>query len=136
MTPGLGNIFDAARFGTPTIWLPPANDSQGRQLHMLAEREMVDGHLDWHTFISPQARIDYNAPQQEVLKQVAAHVDACAGNTRRRDSLKRTMTPMFDSLKTKLIGNATALMFELGSGGADKVASLVVEQARKGRSNA
>ncbi len=37
MTPGLGNVYDAARFDIPTIWLPPANDSQGQQLFMLLE---------------------------------------------------------------------------------------------------
>lgn len=30
MTPGLGNIYDAATFAKHVVWLPPANDSQGQ----------------------------------------------------------------------------------------------------------
>jgi CheY-like chemotaxis protein len=74
MTPGLGNIYDAARFNTPTIWLPPANDSQGQQLALLNQSSLMDGLVDWHQIL-PISVIDYSADQGAVLKSIAAALE-------------------------------------------------------------
>jgi len=72
MTPGLGNIFEAALHDVPTIWLPPANDSQGQQLMKLSEYSLLDGHLDWSLL---DQSIDYKGPQAEVMERLAYAVD-------------------------------------------------------------
>jgi hypothetical protein len=70
MTPGLGNIYDAAAYNIPTIWLPPANDSQGQQLRIIEAQDMQDEHLDWHKFMDVQP-IDYRGEQLGVLGDIA-----------------------------------------------------------------
>ncbi len=47
MTSGLGNIYDAAAPGVPTLWPPPANDSQAEQIDLLDAAGHCDARLDW-----------------------------------------------------------------------------------------
>ncbi len=67
MTPGLGNIYDAAKFGIPTVWLPPANDSQGQQLELLKKHELIDSSIDWQEFSD---KINYFIDQLIVLENI------------------------------------------------------------------
>ncbi len=50
-TPGLGHMNDAATNATRVCWLPPANDSQARQLALAVQHEVVDGAAQWDTAI-------------------------------------------------------------------------------------
>jgi len=69
-TPGLANIYDSAAYGIPTLFLPPANDSQGQQLRMIQAFDQVDECLDWHQ-IGNGDPIDYHNEQPVVLERIA-----------------------------------------------------------------
>jgi hypothetical protein len=69
MTPGLGNIFDSAADDIPTVWLPPANDSQGQQAKLLQSVCRAAKVIDWG-HLQPQASINYRAAQSAVLAQI------------------------------------------------------------------
>jgi len=144
MTPGLGNVYDAARFDIPTIWLPPANDSQGQQLFMLLEADMVDGHVDWHHLL-PGKAIDYSAEQTVVLKKVALAVTKSCGSKTAKRVLERHLAESIESMdraiqwrmETRRSSRERAPAFSLtsqlvdkfGAGGAREVARLVAELA-------
>jgi hypothetical protein len=69
-TPGLGNLYGAAAADKPFIPLPPVNDSQGQQLHLLTQAGYLTSALDWHQILGTPA-IDYTAPQTTVLTAIA-----------------------------------------------------------------
>ena len=126
MTPGLGNIYDAARFNTPTIWLPPANDSQGQQLALLNKSGLVDGLVDWHQIL-PIRAIDYSADQGAVLKSVAAAVEQAQGSKKAKIALTKLLRRQIKALPQT--SRLTALVEQFGSGGAQHVAELVYQQS-------
>lgn len=152
MTPGLGNVYDAARFDIPTIWLPPANDSQGQQLMMLVEADMIDGHVDWHHLL-PGKGIDYNAEQTEVLKKISDAVTYATGSKTAKKILERHLAESIESLarsvqwrldtrrssreKPPQYSLTAQLVDKFGAGGAREVARLTAELASKsaGRKN-
>jgi hypothetical protein len=51
MTPGLGNIYEAAALAKRVFWLPPANASQGQQLVTLKRRGLAPFAADWHDIL-------------------------------------------------------------------------------------
>lgn len=59
MTPGLGNIYDAAATGVPTLWLPSANETHHLQARLLSEHGFCDARLDWPDLGGPA---DYDVP--------------------------------------------------------------------------
>jgi hypothetical protein len=142
MTPGLGNVYDAARFDIPTIWLPPANDSQGQQLFMLLEADMVDGHVDWHHLL-PGKAIDYSAEQTGVLKKISAAVTRTCGSKTAKKVLERHLAESIESVlraidyrletrrssaKRPPVHSLTSQLVEkFGAGGAREVARLAAE---------
>ncbi len=128
MTPGLGNIYDAARFNTPTIWLPPANDSQGQQLALLNKSRLVDGLVDWHQIL-PISAIDYSAEQGDVLKSVASAVEQAQSSKRAKTQLAKLLRRQIKALPQN--SRLTALVERFGSGGAQQVAELVYQRAIK-----
>jgi hypothetical protein len=128
MTPGLGNIYDAARFNTPTIWLPPANDSQGQQLALLNQSRLVDGLVDWHQIL-PISAIDYSAEQGDVLKSVASAVEQAQSSKRAKTQLAKLLRRQIKALPQN--SRLTALVERFGSGGARQVAELVYQRAIK-----
>lgn len=128
MTPGLGNIYDAARFNTPTIWLPPANDSQGQQLALLNKSRLVDGLVDWHQIL-PISAIDYNAEQGDVLKSVASAVEQAQSSKRAKTQLAKLLRRQIKALPQN--SRLTALVERFGSGGAQQVAELVYQRATR-----
>ncbi|HET6346609.1 MAG TPA: hypothetical protein VFH51_16875, partial [Myxococcota bacterium] len=69
MTPGLGNLFEASACAQDVLVLPPANDSQGRQMRLLASKGWLDQVVDWHDLVGGPP-IDYWKPQQEVLRDI------------------------------------------------------------------
>lgn len=126
MTPGLGNIYDAARFNTPTIWLPPANDSQGQQLALLNQSSLVDGLVDWHQIL-PISAIDYSADQGAVLKSIAAALEQGQGSKKAKTRLAKLLRRQITALPQN--SRLTALVERFGSGGAQHVAELVYQQS-------
>lgn len=128
MTPGLGNIYDAARFNTPTIWLPPANDSQGQQLALLNQSSLVDGLVDWHQIL-PISAIDYSADQGAVLKSIAAALEQGQGSKKAKTRLAKLLRRQITALPQN--SRLTALVERFGSGGAQHVAELVYQQSQR-----
>ena len=76
MTPGLGNIFDAAAEQVATIWLPPANDSQGQQADILLKHQPDTSRIDWKD-INPGWEINYRDSQPEVLRKIEIGRASC-----------------------------------------------------------
>ncbi|HEY9774670.1 MAG TPA: hypothetical protein V6C81_12995 [Planktothrix sp.] len=130
MTPGLGNIYDAARFSTPTIWLPPANDSQAQQRILLGVHDRSDGSLDWSQFVTG-AEIDYHGEQSVILSQIAAAVKRANASQRSKKQLVGLMAQLVKSIDTKVVGAAAGLLYDFGWDGAKQVAELVVQQAQR-----
>lgn len=127
MTPGLGNIYDAAAFGLPTAWLPPANDSQGRQLDLLKQNAMQDGALDWAEIGA--GKIDYRAEQGSVLEKIAAAATALAENGAVREKFSALAAARYAALPAA--SNTVKLLDRFGRDGEAKVAGLVVQKARQ-----
>jgi hypothetical protein len=104
MTPGLGNIYDAARFDTPTIWLPPANDSQGQQLALLNQAA-------WWTALSTGTRFCQSAPSTtaptKVLFSKLRRPRAGAKLEESKDPLGQIAAPTDQSLAAKQPPNGT-----------------------------
>jgi hypothetical protein len=131
MTPGLGNIYDAARFGTPTIWLPPANDSQGQQRDLLRAHGRLDGAIDWQDFLDG-AEIDYRGDQQLVLRGISAAVVKASRDKASQSRFAALMARLSDEAQLTSTGNCSALLDDFGSGGAVQVANLVLRFAKEG----
>lgn len=129
MTPGLGNIYDAARFGTPTVWLPPANDSQGQQRNLLQSHQRLDAAIDWQDFL-PDVRIDYRADQQLVLHGICAAVTQASRDQRCQSRFSALFAHLSEGVQCKTTGACSTLLDDFGSGGASQVANLVLGFAK------
>lgn len=137
MTPGLGNIYDVARYNTRTIWLPPANDSQGQQLKLLVENGLVDAAIDWPDLLSSVA-IDYRGDQQFVLTEIYRALNLACQDQGACSTLRElfaTHAAAFAKLEAAS-SRVSELVTRFGAGGAQEVASIVIAQARKGLSHA
>ncbi len=120
MTSGLGNIYDAAKFDIPTVWLPPANDSQGQQIDLLKKHEMVDTRIDWSDL---GKTIDYFATQELVLKNIQ---DAIRTTTS-TEKLETVMREVREKVCNKE-GSATSVLLDtFGVGGAERIGEIVFE---------
>jgi hypothetical protein len=120
MTPGLGNIYDTAKFNIPTVWLPPANDSQGQQLQILKQHNAVDALIDWSDLGYP---VDYFAAQNSVLTAISAAITSFS-NTTQFDTL------LMNKLETvtRLRESATSTLLDtFGTGGAERVSELIIQ---------
>jgi uncharacterized protein (TIGR00661 family) len=80
MTPGLGNIFEAASNNVAVIWLMPMNDSQGQQLKLLQKEQLIDWYIDWND-ITEGKPIDYFASKAEVMEQISSKIAEFTTNT-------------------------------------------------------
>lgn len=129
MTPGLGNIYDAARFDLPTIWLPPANDSQGQQADLLARHRCMDGRIDWSDIL-PGRGIDYAKPQSGVLKAIAARIHAFAKSPGAQAAFVRAANRQYAKIAQRRDASSSTLLKRFGSGGAEAVAKEVSTFAR------
>jgi hypothetical protein len=129
MTPGLGNIYDAAAFDLPTIWLPPANDSQGQQMRLIEEKGLSDGAMDWHDILRSDA-IDYRADQPAVLAQIAAAAKILSADSAAQNRLAAAAVKLRG--ETGAGGSRTVgLLEKFGTGGEEQVAKLVIAKARE-----
>lgn len=127
-TPGLGNIFEAAANGTPTLWLPPANASQGQQLQLLREAGCVDAQVDWPALGHD---IDYFAPELECLERLQRTMTSLAT----ADGFARLVKALEEAagqLKKVQGGAAMALLPRFGSEGAVVAAAYIAKWLEKG----
>ncbi|MCD8496726.1 MAG: hypothetical protein LRZ85_00715 [Alphaproteobacteria bacterium] len=129
MTPGLGNIYDAAAYNIPTIWLPPANDSQGQQLKLLQQNVMCDQALDWHDFMNGDS-VNYKAVQTDVLKTIAALAKTLVTDDDIQNRLGKVITQKYETLKDRHDSQTQALIKRFGTGGEKQVADLVTQYSR------
>jgi hypothetical protein len=131
MTPGLGNIYDAAAYDIPTVWLPPANDSQGQQLRLLAQHKMMDGALDWHHF-TDIAPIDYKKEQIDVLEQISKLAQNFALEASDHVAFRNAASMAYRDLKAN--SQCGALIKKFGTGGEKEIANLVINKAKEASS--
>lgn len=131
MTPGLGNIYDAAAYNIPTAWLPPANDSQGQQLRLLQQNNMCDRTLDWHEFADCNT-VDYKGLQIDVLKQIAGLSNDLSLDAGMQARLKDAIKEAYMSLSATKTSRTQGLIERFGTGGEQQVANLVVQYACAG----
>jgi hypothetical protein len=124
MTSGLGNIYDAAAFDLPTIWLPPANDSQGQQLVKITDEGMVDAALDWG------APINYFADQPRVLQQIADAATALSADQDAQACLTAQAARHYARLSSQDHSATRGIIDRFGCGGEKDVAHHVVARAR------
>jgi hypothetical protein len=128
MTPGLGNIYDVARFGIPTVWLPPANDSQGQQAQYLSDNKMADGLLSWD--ILSKKPINYIGEQEKVLKKIANIAKKSSKSKELRKLLKEGCNKQYHNVKGENHNASRKLLKKFGKGGSEKVARLIYENAK------
>lgn len=123
MTPGLGNIYDSAVYGIPTVWLPPANDSQGQQLALLKSHGLLDGSVDWTDLGHP---IDYHETQQTILQTIITAVRSATF-----EALSANLQKEHSKIENKHTGATSYLLEQFGSNGEAHVADLVYQFAQK-----
>jgi len=129
MTPGLGNIYDAAAFNVPTIWLPPANDSQGQQLKIMEVHDMIDAALDWAPVLG-NAGIDYSRDQPSVLAAIAQTATRLAREPQLQARLCDIATDHFYTISRKRDSKSVAITQRFGCGGERAVADIVIKAAQ------
>ncbi|MBB4889119.1 hypothetical protein [Streptomyces netropsis] len=122
MTSGLGNIYDAAVTGVPTLWLPAANDSQPEQVRLLCRHGYCDACLDWADVGRP---VDYRPPTPVVSQAISRVVREVSGEPRLRARLAHRLTELTDGLGVTA-GRARALTDHFGQGGTRKAAEAVL----------
>lgn len=120
MTPGLANIYDSAAYNIPTLFLPPANDSQGQQLQLIRHHQTVDHFVDWSDLF-PETPMDYRYPQSNVLAQIQKFI-----TTFPKERFLQACDHGFQKL-TQLTSSATTkLIHQFGRGGAEEVVQATV----------
>lgn len=128
MTPGLGNIYDAAAYDVPAIWLPPTNDSQDRQLRLLESHDMCDFSLNWPHFMSKDT-IDYHHGynQEDVLKKLALRAQSLSNED--NQLLKNMAQQHFHAALKMQHSKSRQLINHFGTGGEQQVAQMVINHA-------
>ena len=129
MTPGLGNIYDSAVYNIPTVWLPPANDSQGRQVELLKINDMTDESVDW--FDLAEVRLDYMESQHLILKQITDIVRAIGVSSAMQDVMKHVFSEAFSAIRDKETSKTNVLLQTFGTGGAEEVATLIYDHVTR-----
>jgi hypothetical protein len=120
MTPGLGNIFDSAADGIPTVWLPPANDSQGQQARFLQGVCRAAKVVDWG-HLQPSASLNYRDEQPKVLGQISELVSQFAGDATMQENFCRYAKLGLNDKECSTKG----LLMLFGQNGAQQVADAV-----------
>ncbi|MFD9795531.1 hypothetical protein ACFWXK_31785 [Streptomyces sp. NPDC059070] len=122
MTPGLGNIYDAAATGVPTLWLPAVNETHPLQLRRLAAHGHCDARLDWPDLGLP---VDYTRPSPAVLAAVAGAVRRTAATPRLRAALVAGLAAAAGALGPAP-GRARTLTDRFGDGGTGRAAAALL----------
>lgn len=124
MTSGLGNIYDAARFDLPTVWLPPSNDSQGQQLDLIKAHAMADASVDWAD-LKLAMKINYQGKQKQVIKKIRYALGQA-----NLTSLTTALDEQTQIVSNKDTSNTRQLIDRFGSNGEEQVAQHVYQFAQ------
>lgn len=124
MTSGLGNLFEASSAGTPVIWLPPTNDSQGQQLELLKSHGMIDWALDWTDFLD-EPPLDYFRPQHEVMAELHRRMALVLANGSYQLRLVQAMRAKMDQARNADPQNIRRLIDQFGQGGVSQLAEAI-----------
>lgn len=128
MTPGLGNIYEAAAFAKRVFWLPPANDSQGQQLNILRKRGLAPFAADWHDILPARAPIDYDGPETFVMRNIVI-ADAIRDASEDPAASERLRALFLQAHRAPATPNPlTSLLDQFGAGGARDVAEIFVQK--------
>ncbi|MCB1136931.1 MAG: hypothetical protein KDK78_11735 [Chlamydiia bacterium] len=119
---GLANIYDSAAYDVPTLFLPPANDSQGQQLDLLRAHGHLDLFLDWSAFGQDWC-IDYRLGQAEVMEAIGKRVRDLAKHP---DLLEKMLSDRIDALRTLKGSQTRALLRRFGVNGTERVCEAVL----------
>lgn len=126
MTPGLGNIYEAAALASRVLWLPPANDSQGQQLDALRQRGLAPFAADWHDLLPGRAPIDYRGHEPDVIASIA---DAIRSASRAPAAIERLRALFLQAHRAAAAPSPlSALLDRFGSGGDRVVAELFAQR--------
>lgn len=127
MTPGLGNIYDSANYGIPTVWLPPANDSQGQQVTILEQHGCLDARVDWKDFSHP---IDYMQPQQKVLGDISRNLREAGDSTSILETFHSTIKAKLEVVAPLLKSKTSKLLDTFGHDGQVEISHAITELLR------
>lgn len=128
MTPGLGNIFEAAALSARVFWLPPANDSQGQQLRLLVDRDLAPHNADWDLLAGEREMpLDYRRPQAEVMVHVARAIRCAIADCSFGERLRARVAAALDAPVAEFDG-LRALVGMFGWGGDRVTVDAVLEQ--------
>ncbi len=122
MTSGLGNIYDAAATGVPTLWLPAANASHPEQARLLDRHGYCDARLDWADIGRP---VDYTASDQAVTDVLIRVVREVSASRRLRDRLAARLTELTTGLGATT-GKAQSLLDHFGHSGMRHAATAIL----------
>ncbi|MFC8826307.1 hypothetical protein ACFT9I_13260 [Streptomyces sp. NPDC057137] len=132
MTPGLGNIYDAAATGVPTLWLPSANETHHLQARLLTEHGYCDARLDWPDVGGPA---DYDTPPPatpealtKAIVDVVRHLSSAGSLPTLRDRLADQVAKSTAGLGL-VPGSARSLTERFGHGGMQGAATALVRWA-------
>ena len=126
MTPGLGNIYEAAALAARVFWLPPTNATQGLQLDALRQRGLAPFAADWHDLLPGRAPIDYRGSEPEVTASV---VDAIRSVSGEPAAIERLRAPFLEAHRAPATPNPlNALIDSFGVGGDRIVAETFAQR--------
>lgn len=117
MTPGLGQIYEAAALGTPVLWLPPANDSQGQQLAHLRRHGMAPGAVDWGDLLGGPG-FDYGRDQGLVMRDLGEAMARLGEDLDLQDLLAARLAAGLATLAAAEEAPLGRLVTRFGRGGA------------------
>lgn len=123
MTPGLGNIYDAAATGVPTLWLPSANETHHLQARLLAEHGYCDARVDWPDVGGPTTYdVPLPAVPEALTKAIVEVVRQLSAEAVLKDRLAEQVARSADGLGL-LPGRARALTDRFSHGGMREAAA-------------
>ncbi|MFV8132895.1 hypothetical protein [Streptomyces syringium] len=129
MTSGLGNIYDAAATGVPTLWLPAANDSQPAQARLLCRNGYCDACLGWADIGLP---VDDRAPTPAVSQAISRVVREVSDERHLRARLTSRLAELTAGLGLTP-GRARGLTDRFGQGGMHQAAEAIVRWFERSR---
>lgn len=122
VTPGLSNIYDMSQYAIPTLYLPPANDSQGLQAKIMNMNNMADAWMDWSDI---GKTVNYSNQAQAVLANISACGDAVNNDRDLRTKFVETLSQKMRDVSELKISRSHALVEKFGTGGIEEVVSKV-----------
>ena len=126
MTPGLGNIYEAAALAKRVFWLPPANNSQGQQLDMLRTRGLAPFAADWHEILPARTPIDYYGPEPVAMNHIADAIREASEDPAAPERLRALLQEAHRAPASP--DPLASLLDQFGTGGARWVAESFVQK--------